>query len=87
MTESAVKFELILAGALFCFGIALLPVAIFWVGQFVVGPYSNDFGLVGLVDSVWSGLGRGDIGAWLLVLSPYLVVQLARLALALWRGA
>lgn len=78
------KNELVLAAALFSAGLLLLPLAIFWVGQFVVGDYEGD-GVGGLIGSIWSGLGRGDITAWILVASPYLAIQLIRAAYRLLR--
>jgi hypothetical protein len=87
MNASGLKFELALAALLFCFGLTLLPLSIYWVGSFVVGPYSNEAGLMGLLGSIWTGLGQGPSVAWVLVLSPYVVVQLARLSRALWRAA
>ena len=86
MNSNPLKSELMLAGLLFCFGLTLLPLSIYWVGIFVVGPYDDEAGVLGLVGAIWEALGRGRIFAWLLVLSPYFVVQLARLARALWRA-
>jgi hypothetical protein len=87
MNSSALKFELVLAALLFCFGLTLLPLAIYWVGLFVVGPYAGETGVTGLIGPIWTDLGRGQLVAWMLVLSPYLVVQLARLSRLLWRAS
>lgn len=87
MTASAFKFELVLAATLLCVGLIVLPVAVYWVGQFVVGEYENDGGILGLLGAIWSDLGRGRIPAWILVLSPYVVIQLLRLAKAVMRRA
>ncbi len=86
MRASTLKSELVLATLLFCFGVALLPVAIYWVGQFVVGPYHDKAGLEALFGAIWADLGHGAYAAWILVLSPYISVQLFRLGRALWRG-
>ncbi len=86
MRASTLKFEFLLATLLFCFGLVLLPFAIYWVGQFVVGPYHGKAGLEGLFSAVWADLGRGAYAAWILVLSPYVTVQLLRFGRALWRG-
>ncbi|HEX5420356.1 MAG TPA: hypothetical protein VFY39_10180 [Gammaproteobacteria bacterium] len=83
---TALKNELILGALLFCFGVALLPFAIFWVGQVVIGPYADEHGIWGLFSAIWSGLGEGRIPAWIVVLSPYVAVQLFRAARRLWRG-
>ena len=78
------KSELVLAAALFAAGLLLLPLAIFWVGQFVVGAYEGD-GVGDLIGSIWSGLGQGDATAWILVASPYIAIQLIRAAYRLLR--
>lgn len=85
MNSSILKFELVLAAALLCAGLLVLPVAIFWVGQFVIGAYEGDGGLMGLFNGIWSQLGQGSLAAWTLVLSPYVVIQLVRLTRFLLR--
>lgn len=85
MNSGRLKFELVLAAALLCTGFLLLPVAIFWVGQFVIGAYEGDDGVMGLLNAIWYELGQGNPLAWTLVLSPYVVIQLIRLARALLR--
>lgn len=85
MKTSAWKFELVLAATLFFAGVVLLPVAVYWVGQLVIGGYEDDAGLAGLLGAIWSELGDGRVAAWLLVSSPYVVVQLVRLARVLMR--
>lgn len=81
---NALKFELVLALALISAGMLVLPLAIFWVGQFVVGEFEGG-GVVELLGGIWTELSRGSIAAWTLVLSPYFVVQLLRLARAAMR--
>lgn len=85
MNASALKFELVLAAALLCAGLLLLPMAVYWVGQFVVGEYESDGGVAGLLGALWTDLGQGSIPAWILVSSPYVVIQLFRLARKLLR--
>lgn len=77
--HEGVKRELLIAVALLGFGALLLPYAIYFVGQRVVGEYEGEGGPVGLGVALWGALLRGQWAAWLLVLSPYLVVQLVRL--------
>lgn len=79
------KTELMLAAILLTFGLVALPAAVYWVGQFVVGGYESEAGLAGLVGAIWDGLGQGHIAAWILVLSPYVTVQLLRAAFRLLR--
>lgn len=80
----AVKSEFVLAAALLAAGLLPLPLAVYWVGQFVVGPYEGG-GLVDLLDNLWTELARGSITAWILVLSPYVVIQCIRAARTLLR--
>ena len=81
-----VKNEAILAGLLLALGLFVLPVAIYFVGQQIIGEYEGG-GVIGLVLALWSALVRADAVAWILVLSPYLVVQLLRLTWKIWRWA
>ena len=83
MTASTLKFELILGMVLIAIGMLALPVAVYWVGQVVIGGYESDAGMAGLIGAVWDDLGRGSLAAWILVLSPYVVIQLFRAALKL----
>ncbi len=64
-------------------GILALPMAVYWVGQIVIGGYESDAGMGGLIGALWDDLGRGALAAWFLVLSPYIVIQLCRGALRL----
>jgi len=85
MTASTLKFELILAMTLLAFGMLALPMAVYWVGQVVIGGYESEGGMGGLLGAIWDDLGRGSLAAWILVLSPYVVIQLFRIAFKLLR--
>jgi hypothetical protein len=85
VSTQALKHEIVLAAALLSAGLLLLPLAIYWVGQFVVGAYEGD-GVEGLIGGIWSQLGEGSITAWILVLSPYVVIQVLRLGHNLLRS-
>jgi len=74
------KKELVLASSLIGGGLLLLPLAVYWVGQRIVGDYESEAGLWGLLTSIWSDFFSLELGAWLLVLSPYATIQLVRLA-------
>ena len=67
-------------------GIALLPLAVFFVGDAVFGSYGGD-GFGEFFESLLGKLGRADRFAWLLVLSPYIVVQVLRMMAMGWRLA
>ena len=83
--RGTVKRELVLAGSLLGVGIFLLPVAVYLVGQTVVGEYPADGGVLALAADIWVNAVRGSPVALVLVLSPYGVVQFLRLSRRLWR--
>ena len=85
MPSDPVRRELLLGVLAFGFGFLALPFAIFWVGQRVIGDYAPGEGAFGLAEHIWSDLLTLQPTAWIFVLSPYLVVQLARLVGRLWR--
>lgn len=67
------------------FGLFVLPIAIYAVGVRVIGSYGPTGGMLDLAESIWGDLLGLAPWAWLLVLSPYVVVQALRLALRMWR--
>ena len=81
------KKELTIAAVLLGFGVLVLPPAVYWVGQQLIGEYAPDAGVLDLAESVWWDLLQLRIGAWTLVASPYVIVQLARLTRYAWRQA
>ena len=82
----SLRKELLIFGILFVVGTLVLPFCIYVVGQNIIGEYSPDSGAFGLVRAIWSDLGRLSPGAWLLVLSPWGVIQLLRITARLWRS-
>ena len=84
MQSRTIKREIAIAAALFAVGLLLLPLAIYWVGRQVAGEYGG--GALALADQIWGDLLRLDPAAWLLVLSPYLALQLVRLIGRTWRA-
>jgi hypothetical protein len=83
--KSRLRKELLVATALLSFGLAALPVLVYWVGIRVVGEYYPDSGLSDFVWHIWSDLAAGSVLAWILIVSPYLIIQLLRLSLIFWR--
>ena len=83
--KSRLRKELLIAAAFLSGGLLALPVLVYWVGIRVVGEYSGEGGLWDLIRHIWSDLPAGSILAWILVVSPYLLIQLLRLGRALWR--
>ena len=77
MQSRTIKREIAIAAALFAVGLLLLPMAIYWVGRQVAGEYGG--GALALADQIWADLLQLDPAAWLLVLSPYLLLQIVRL--------
>ena len=75
----------LLAGFLFL-GIALLPVAVYFVGQAIFGDYGGQsYGQ--FFGDLASRIRAGEGAAWFLVLSPYLGWQTLRLIGFGWRLA
>ena len=86
MQGRTIRREIAIAAALFAAGLVLLPLAIYWVGREVAGEYAGGGGPLALADQVWSDFLQFEPSAWLLVLSPYVFVQLARLIRRTWRA-
>ncbi len=84
--NDALRRELIVGATLFAVGFFILPPAIYWVGQEVFGDYAPNAGIWALTESIWSDLLSFRPAAWLLVLSPYGVIQLLRLGRRCWRA-
>ena len=77
--------ELLIFGVLFFVGLVVLPFCIYIVGRSFIGEYSPEAGAAGLLMAIWGDLAGFSVAAWLLVLSPWLVIQLLRVAMRLWR--
>jgi hypothetical protein len=82
---AAWRREVVVAATLLGFGLLVLPFAVYFVGQQVLGEYSADSGAMALAESIWLDLLALRWWAWLLVLSPYVTVQLARWVRRVWR--
>jgi hypothetical protein len=81
------KREILICVVFLLVGLVGLPVSIYFVGLKVIGPYAPDQGVIDLMRTIWTDLAAPRLGAWLLVLSPYLVIQLLRLTVRAWRPA
>jgi hypothetical protein len=79
------KKEITLAGILLGFGAGVLPALVYFVGARVVGEYEGENGLATFYGALFDGIGALQFAPWLLVLSPYLAIQLLRLGVALRR--
>jgi hypothetical protein len=78
--------ELTIGAVAFAVGFFVLPLAIYWIGQRLLGNYATGAGVLDLADRIWGDFLQLAPAAWLLVLSPYLVVQLSRLVRRLLRA-
>lgn len=87
MNDNMVKKELAIAAVLIGFGVIVLPAAIYWVGEQIIGEYAPGAGMLALAESIWSDLLQLQPAAWTLVLAPYLIVQIFRLTRFAWRRA
>jgi hypothetical protein len=76
--------EISVAAAALGFGIIVLPFAIYFVGQRLLGEYRADAGAMALAEIIWLDLLSLSAPAWILVLSPYATVQLLRWVKRLW---
>lgn len=76
-------------GALFVFlmffGLILLPIGIWFVGKTVFGAYGGA-GYADFFGDLAAKIRSGDLVAWFLILSPYLVWQCLRLMALGWRS-
>ncbi len=77
-----IRRELIIAGILVPMGCLLLPLAIFFTGQSLLGQYSDSGEGIGrLYGDIFRDFASGSPSAIILVLSPWLGLQALRLAL------
>ena len=82
--KDAARKELALLLGLLFLGFVIAPIAIYWVGQNLLG----DFGGHGYADffgNLSAKIRGGDSVAWFFVLSPYIAWQVLRLMRFAWR--
>jgi hypothetical protein len=53
-----------------------VPLVVYWVGGFIVGPYEGENGLPGLMSSIYSDALSGQLSAWVLLFSPLLLIAI-----------
>lgn len=81
--QLATKEIALLTGFLF-FGLVILPIMVYFVGQSVFGTYGG-IGYGDFFGNLSEKIRHGDLVAWFLVLSPYLGWQCLRLMIFAWR--
>jgi hypothetical protein len=77
--------EAAIAAGLLAFGLIALPFAVYVVGQRMLGEYGEAGGALALAETIWLDLLAFRLPAWILVLSPYLTIQLARGVRRIWQ--
>ncbi|MEM7432575.1 MAG: hypothetical protein AAF351_11665 [Pseudomonadota bacterium] len=84
LISDRVKREVAVFSLLLFFGLAVMPFAIYFVGQNVFGAFEGA-GFGDFFGSISARFRAFDPAAWFLVLSPYLIWQLIRLSWFGWR--
>lgn len=88
IADSSVKKMLTREAALFLgllfFGLILMPMAIYLVGQGIFGAYGGH-GYGDFFGNLSAKIRAGELVAWFLVLSPYLAWQTLRVTILSWR--
>lgn len=79
-TEKSLRSRVVTVISHLLCGLGLLPVLVYVVGEAVVGPYQGRAGLASFLGSIYADLVRFELGAWILVTTPSLIV-------ATWYGA
>ena len=75
--------ELVAAGVALVFGVALMPVLIFYTGAATLGRYEG--ASVGkLYSSLIQGIGESSVASWAVLLGPYGLYLLFKLLRAWW---
>ena len=82
--KNAARREAALFLGLLFLGFVIMPLAIFWVGQRVLGEFGGA-GYAEFFGNLSGNIRGGDPVAWFFVLSPYLGWQILRLMRFAWR--
>jgi len=82
--KKSIRKELFLLIGLLFFGLVLMPIGIYFIGQSLFGAYGGQ-GYGDFFGTLSQKIRAGDTVAWFLVLSPYLVWQCLRLTAFAWR--
>lgn len=83
--QRILKEVALFTGLLFV-GFVLMPIAIYWVGQNVLGEYGGQ-GYSDFFATLSTKIRGGELIPWFFVLSPYLAWQLLRLTFFVWHRA
>jgi hypothetical protein len=77
------KRELTIASALIGGALFVIPVGVYVVGQRLFGEYVSG-GVLTLAEKIWGDFLTLRPATWVLVLTPYLTVQLVRAIRRVW---
>ena len=88
MASFRTRRELLLLGGALAFGLLVMPLLIWVVGHWTLGPYTHGdsgpgYGPFVLFGDYFSGLSRGSPGYWAVALGPVVLLSVVRLWLVL----
>ncbi|MGI9291404.1 MAG: hypothetical protein ACR2QG_09055 [Gammaproteobacteria bacterium] len=69
----------------FLISLIAIPVIIYIGGSIIVGPYEGQSGLIGMMGNIYVDALRLKLSAWVLLLSPLLLVAIWKLCFRLRR--
>jgi hypothetical protein len=85
--RSRTSRELIIFGGALLFGLIGVPLATWFVGNRILGPYTHGTnthaGPMALLGDVFVGLAHGELSCWVVALGPALIILFVRVAWAL----
>src|SRR6266702_2909290 len=80
--RSRTSRELILFGSALLIGLIGVPLAIWFVGNRILGPYTHGTnthaGPMALLGDFFVGLGHGELSCWVVTLGPALIILFVR---------
>jgi hypothetical protein len=85
--RSRISREAIAFGAALLIGLVGVPLAIWFVGNRILGPYvhgtNTHAGPMALLGDFYAGLGNGFVSYWIVALGPAVIILFVRIAWAL----
>jgi len=79
--------EVVIFGSALLIGLIGVPLAIWFVGNRILGPYTHGTnahaGPMALLGDFFAGLGQGALSFWVVALGPALIILFVRVAWAL----
>jgi hypothetical protein len=86
---SRVSRELIMLGGTLILGLVVVPIAIWFVGNRILGPYTHGTnthaGPMALLGDFFAGLSHGETTFWAVALGPTAIILFVRVVVALLR--